>query len=253
MSKNSVSIVLVHSNGLFRDGVVSLLKQDGRYSVTEIQNLEMLEHTISGGFAFDAMLIEASVIGQDTNGCISRLRSLQPSCRIVLLAEKSNNEVYAQALSGGADGLFLKAICGEALLGFLRLIMLGEKVFPPMYPALLTHEKNGSPLEPENSQSAEMVFSERESDVLRCLVNGESNKRIALNLNIAEATVKIHLRSILRKTRVSNRTQAAIWAIQRGIAKVVGVGLAVLAELELVEIDGVPAAYTFIYATMSSV
>ena len=61
-------------------------------------------------------------------------------------------------------------------------------------------------------------LSEREMRVLELLAHGQPNKLIAAKLNIAEATAKLYLRSILRKLRVSNRTQAALWAVEHGIA-----------------------------------
>ena len=60
-------------------------------------------------------------------------------------------------------------------------------------------------------------LSQREVQILRCLLNGDSNKMIANHLNITEATVKVHLKSLLRKINASNRTQAAIWALNNGI------------------------------------
>lgn len=61
-------------------------------------------------------------------------------------------------------------------------------------------------------------LSERESDIIRCLVHGKTNKLIARHLGITESTVKVHLKTILRKLRVSNRTQAALWAVQHGFS-----------------------------------
>lgn len=75
-------------------------------------------------------------------------------------------------------------------------------------------------------------LSERELEILRCLVDGDSNKRIANRLNITEATVKVHLKSILRKTHVMNRTQAAIWGLQRGL-----VGMAAAIAIALISYD----------------
>ena len=64
---------------------------------------------------------------------------------------------------------------------------------------------------------ADVNLSEREIEILRCLILGYANKVISRRLDISEATVKVHVKAILRKLRVSNRTQAAIWAVKRGL------------------------------------
>ena len=92
----------------------------------------------------------------------------------------------------------------------MNLIMLGEKVFPTSMATLLltknkTHANGNTPL------------SSRETEVIRCLEQGRSNKSIARHLDITEATVKVHLKTILRKLGLKNRTQAAIWAMKNGI------------------------------------
>lgn len=237
MSRVKTSVALVHPTGLFHDGLVSLLMQNDSYSVTEVHDFETLEHMIGENQQFDVALIEAAMTERRTNLLVARLRSIQPSCRIALLAETLDEEEVVRAYMDGVDGLILKAVCGEALLGSLRLIVLGEKLFPPALAKLLSDEH--SKVVPHNGAglSVDSTFSSRESDVLRCLVEGDSNKRIAIRLNIAEATVKIHLKSILRKAGVSNRTQAAIWAFQRGIALVIGASVAVFANLDLLDID----------------
>ncbi len=94
--------------------------------------------------------------------------------------------------------------------------MLGEKVFPTHLAALLVNGvANTVPanIPPDNS----FGLSEREMQILQCLVQGDSNKLIANRLSITEATVKVHMKSLLRKINVSNRTQAAIWALNNGL------------------------------------
>ncbi len=117
-------------------------------------------------------------------------------------------------MGAGAHGYLIKDISVEALLQSLLLVMLGEKVFPTHLATLLV---NGMP----NTAPASIVTShgltERECQVLRCLVQGDSNKMIANRLNITEATIKVHMKSLLRKINATNRTQAAIWALNNGL------------------------------------
>ncbi len=105
---------------------------------------------------------------------------------------------------------------------------MGETVFPPAFLsfALDTKTDHGRKAAPaDESERAIFVttddtvapqLSPREKSILRCLIEGDSNKCIARKIDIAEATVKVHVKAILRKIRVQNRTQAAIWAMNHG-------------------------------------
>ena len=95
--------------------------------------------------------------------------------------------------------------------------MLGQKVMPTELAAALINGAAG--VQPVNGKSVESYgLSERELEILRCLVNGDANKVIANRLDITEATVKVHMKSLLRKIKAGNRTQAAIWALNHGLA-----------------------------------
>jgi two-component system nitrate/nitrite response regulator NarL len=100
----------------------------------------------------------------------------------------------------------------EALVQSLQLILIGETVFPTNLALLLTE------MSPPAPQGTIRGISPREQDILQQLVSGASNKAIANRLGITEATVKVHLKTLLRKIDVNNRTQAAIWAMNNGFS-----------------------------------
>ncbi len=102
-----------------------------------------------------------------------------------------------------------------ALTESLRLVMMGEKVFPTDLSELLL--RNNPQKAPMPGPGERQGLTEREMQILCCLIKGQSNKMIAIHFNITEATVKVHLKSLLRKINASNRTQAAIWALNNGI------------------------------------
>jgi two-component system, NarL family, nitrate/nitrite response regulator NarL len=101
----------------------------------------------------------------------------------------------------------------EALTQSLNLVLLGEKVFPTSLAALLISGPVDNVVEMPGGRRG---LSERENQILRSLLKGESNKMIANRLGITEATVKVHLKTVLRKIGAANRTQAAIWALNNG-------------------------------------
>src|SRR5690606_31857815 len=96
----------------------------------------------------------------------------------------------------------------------------GEKVFPTDLARILINGDFNVPaaLPVSRRAAAGRALSERETQILDCLLSGYSNKMIAKRLEISEGTVKVHLKGILKKINVQNRTQAAIWALNNGIA-----------------------------------
>jgi len=147
---------------------------------------------------------------------VETLKAACPDARLVLLTGKLDGGVMARAIQAGADGFLMKDISIEGLAQSLRLVMMGEKVLPSDLAALLISGKVSGNDTASLPQLRKGV-SQREAQILRYLLNGDSNKMIANHLNITEATVKVHLKSLLRKINASNRTQAAIWALNNGI------------------------------------
>ena len=139
-----------------------------------------------------------------------------PDAKVVVLTEMLCSQTLAACLGAGAHGYLIKDISVEALLQSLRLVELGEKVFPTHLAALLVNGMMASTAPAR--QVSSHGLSEREGQVLQCLVQGGTNKMIANRLGITEATIKVHMKSLLRKINASNRTQAAIWALNHGLA-----------------------------------
>lgn len=214
--KAAASIAVVHSNALFRAGLASLLTRDAAYQVSDANCLEALEALVRNGRSFDAVLIELSEIRDNLSARIASLRSHLPNAHIALLSGLFDPTELALAFSAQTDGVILESVGGDILLESIKLILLGEKLFPSDLARYLSSNPTHTSVS-SNGHGLPSDLSERELEILRCLIDGDSNKRIANRLYITEATVKVHLKSILRKTRVMNRTQAAIWALQRGI------------------------------------
>jgi len=137
----------------------------------------------------------------------------------VVLAPVFSVEQLRYCLQAGARGFLLEDISAEALRQSFRLVLAGEAVLPTeLTEALLAREAvpaGPSPAPPEVMEA----LSDRELDILRSLTTGVSNKEIAKSLGITEATVKVHMKAILRKVGLDNRTQGAIWAYNNGIVQ----------------------------------
>jgi two-component system nitrate/nitrite response regulator NarL len=192
--------ILIEANRLFRQGLKHLLA-DTRFAVEA-------EFSTTGQAVDGAVASGLVIVGE--GGDLQQLRGAYPEARIVVLASDFAVDALRDAMNAGADGYLMKDVSPEALLQSLELVMMGEKVFPTNLAAMLF---DMNVIAPQHSVHG---LSPREQEILQALVTGSSNKLIAIKLGITEATVKVHLKTLLRKIDVNNRTQAAIWAMNNG-------------------------------------
>jgi two-component system nitrate/nitrite response regulator NarL len=150
---------------------------------------------------------------------VERLKAHFSNAKIVILADRFDFDAVVSCFRAGAEGYIVNAMKSQPLMTALRLVSLGEKVMPSDLVEELEHRQfsTSSPVLPQN-EIVNANLSPRERDVLCGLMAGYPNKSIARQLDVCEATVKVHVKAILRKLKVSNRTQAAIWASHNGIA-----------------------------------
>ena len=173
------------------------------------------------------LIIEASGQPDQVLRQIESFKAENSTARIAVLTDHCDVNAVVSAFRSGANAYFVRVATCDAFIKSLDLVMLGETILPPEVLSFICDREekpepnavgndNGKHKEPltafGNTQA--QGLSAREKHVLRCLTEGDSNKVIARKLVIAEATVKVHVKTILRKTRVENRTQAAIWAMK---------------------------------------
>ena len=162
-------------------------------------------------------LMEISTDAPAVQRAVERLKEIYPDTLVVILSEKVCMATLAACLGAGVNGFLTRDISSEALLESLQLVVLGETVLPTGLATLLQHDDaDWNPTRVNGSKAADL--SDREIETVQGLLRGESNKLIARRLNITEGTIKVHVKSVLRKIKVSNRTQAAIWAHAHGIS-----------------------------------
>jgi two-component system, NarL family, nitrate/nitrite response regulator NarL len=210
--QGTISTLIVSEHTLLREGMKSFLA-GSRYNVCyEVSDIaDALTLAVSGNVP------HLIVIGANLNNNIVEplklLRAAFPESRIVFYAQSegmATGDLIA-TFQAGIDGCLTSNASSHILRQSLELVMMGERIFPF---ALL---KGSIPQHPETWEAAVPVqgngISERERQVLRFLRDGHSNKLIARELKISEATVKVHVKMLLKKIGAANRTQAAIWAM----------------------------------------
>lgn len=218
---SNVLTLLVEKSRLFREGMKRLLVESPYDIQAEADCLVDAVSIVKEGCFPALLMLDFNEDDVEDFDHLRDLRACLGNARIVILTNDVSTSKLTKALELGCDAYLLKDMSPEALIQSLTLTMLGEKVFPTNLAQLLIEGRraaNASPAPVVRAASAGGL-SEREMQILRCLVNGDPNKVIANRLKITEATVKVHLKGLLRKISVSNRTQAAIWAVERGIDK----------------------------------
>ncbi len=216
---NRITILISDDNRLFREGVKLILSNRKMDIVGEVRSLtEAVEHIREADEKPSLILCDPSLDTEVEFSVMKEISQQFPEIKIVLLSDRIAAPWLEKAVNAGASGFLPKDISADALRYSLELVQLGERIFPMFHSLLDT--KRYAPTVPSMisaiSNSRSVPLSEREVQILGCLVGGLPNKTIARNLNMAEATVKVHLKTLLRKINVQNRTQAAIWGINCG-------------------------------------
>jgi two-component system, NarL family, nitrate/nitrite response regulator NarL len=226
--------MVVDDHNLFRRGLVALLAQDGRFAVRG-QASDMGEALrVVANQPLDLVLLDNNLPGVRGVDGIASLKEACPGIRILMLTVSEDEDDLAAAMQAGADGYLLKTVESEQLCDAIVRVMAGEPIISPEMmtkfvsafrakPAVAEPSAShaGRPaldqgLAPQSDAALESL-SGREREILRFLAQGESNKAIARTLDIAEATVKVHVQNLLRKLQLTSRVQAAVYAAARGL------------------------------------
>lgn len=218
--KRNINTVIVEPGTFLREGLASLL-QDSEFRV--VSAVESLDKVRPEALGRANLLIVGASCG--TARALDYLRQISASAqklKIIVFKEASGRVTQPEItgfLCNGAEGCILNVRSRDILLKSLHLVLLNQRVVilgeDGAFPDVTEHQECAAPsTAPDAPISGDVRLSDREMEILSRIAAGESNKLIARSCQLAESTVKIHLRAILRKIRVRNRTQAAIWAIQ---------------------------------------
>jgi len=218
---NPIKVLVVDDHALFRRGITAVLANQ--------KNLEVVGEASDGLEAIEkAEAIVPDIVLMDLNmphcsglEATQALQTKMPQVNILVLTVSDNEADLFAAVKFGAKGYILKNTEPEELIqAILHITQGGVIVSPIMATKLLTEFKG---LEAEGKREAiqetESNLSPREGEVLQLVAQGATNKQIADSLFISENTVKTHLRNIMEKLHLANRSQAAAYAVEKGLVK----------------------------------
>jgi two-component system, NarL family, nitrate/nitrite response regulator NarL len=218
-------IVLIGPHALLREGLIHILS-DAQFRV--VASAPSLSDLAPNAFQQNDRIVLIIESNNDLNIALPQIRSFKenhPTGRVAVLGSRNRPADMVAAFQAGANVYFDSEERCDAFIKALELVMLGETILPQellfyvrypqgeeVSPKVDRHLPEPASKMPQLAELDWPQLSFRENCILRCIVEGASNKVIARRIDITEATVKIHVKAILRKVRVRNRTQAAVWA-----------------------------------------
>ncbi|MFB7469036.1 response regulator [Streptomyces sp. NPDC056224] len=209
-----IRVVLVDDHQVVRRGLRTFLEvqddievvaeaSDGEEGVARAEELRP-----------DVILMDVKMPGTDGIEALRRLRELANPARVLIVTSFTEQRTVIPALRAGAAGYVYKDIDPDALAGAIRSVHAGHVLLQPEVAATLLSQEEQSP-----SAGRPGSLTEREREVLGLIADGRSNREIARALVLSEKTVKTHVSNILMKLDLSDRTQAALWAVRHGLAE----------------------------------
>jgi NarL family two-component system response regulator LiaR len=214
MGGDPIRVMIVDDHAVVREGLRTFLQlQDGIEVVGEAADgREAIE--LGPPLAPDVVLMDLVMPRLDGVRAMRALRERVPAARVIVLTSFLDDDRLMPAIQAGAAGYLLKDVEPAELARAVRAAHAGEALIDPTVAARLLRTL-AAPRAPAAGDGGELTRRERE--VLELISGGRSNKRIALELGIAEKTVKTHVGHVLAKLGVSDRTQAALLAVQQGL------------------------------------
>jgi DNA-binding NarL/FixJ family response regulator len=208
----SIKVIVADDQMVIREGIASLFEDEGISIVSEATTgqqaiAKTLKHKP------DVLLMDVMMPDTDGLDALEKLREKSPQTRVVMMSAYDNPTYVARTVALGAEGFVLKDAPAKDFVDAIRRASRGE---PPTDVRLnQIKELLATRLDPA---ADEVPLTKREYQVLRHLAFGLSNREIGRSLSISIETVKEHVQNILRKLDAADRTEAAVWAVKRGLA-----------------------------------
>jgi len=204
-ASGKIRVLCVDDHPIVRDGIAAIINLQ--------PDMSLVGATATAGEALkrfselrpDVALVDLRLPDMDGFDLIKRLRDTHPNARVIVLSSHEGDVDIQRALEAGAQGYVVKGIVREELLETIRSVHAGKRRLPAAVAQKLAEHMGEEPI------------STRELEVLALMAAGKRNKEIASQLSIADDTVKMHVRNILSKLQVNDRTEAVTVALRRGI------------------------------------
>ncbi|MBZ0104216.1 MAG: response regulator transcription factor [Sulfuricella denitrificans] len=218
---NPIRVLIVDDHTLFRSGIKLLLQRQKDFEVVGEagDGLEGVKRAMS--LKPDVVLLDLHMPGISGREAVRLISEDAPGTRVLMLTVSEDAEDLVDCLRAGAAGYLLKNIDTDYLVNAIQSVARGESIISPLMTGKLVE---GLRTQPKAEGPVPLVEADREKltprerEIITLLARGASNKEMARVLNVAESTVKIHVQSILKKLNLTSRVQAAVYAVEHGLA-----------------------------------
>ena len=218
-------ILVVDDHALVRRGMNYVVKEGfPEAEVIEAESSAVALEVLHGGTEIDLALVDVRMPDLDGLELLRAVKAEWPGIPVIMLSTYENAPYVKRALADGAAGYLLKDATPEDLSQAIKVALSGSGnvLSPRVIQNLFEDQESGGGGGGSNGRRSEYSLTQREHDILALLSEGRSNREIAGALFLSEKTVKAHLAAIFRKLGVTNRTQAAMMAVQMGLNPVPG-------------------------------
>lgn len=200
------NLLVADDHDLVRDTIAAYLSQQDDFQVDTASGLHQAQDLLARQTPYDLVVLDYNMPGMDGLSGLEAVVKAYPHIKVVLMSGIAPPDVAQAAMAMGAKGFLPKSATASSMVNAIRFVLSGEQYFPFGF-------AEAAPDKPESFRG----LSPREMQTLEHLCSGASNKEIARELDLAEVTVKLHVKNILAKLGVSNRTQAALLAKENGV------------------------------------
>lgn len=223
MTNEPIRILIADDHAVVREGLAAILSAQPDLALVGVATNGMEAVTLAERLKPDVILMDLVMPQMDGLAAIQAIRATHPDARILVLTSFADDERVFPAIKAGAMGYLLKDTPREGLLQAIRQVAQGQVSLHPTIVRRMMREisqpsrptATGAPV----SDEADVIeaLTERELETLRLIARGLSNQEMAAVMGIHENTVAKYVSAVLAKLRLSNRTQAALYAIRRGL------------------------------------
>lgn len=201
------NVLIADDHDLVRDTIAAYLARADDISVECASSLDESVEMLRGMTPFDLVILDYKMPGMDGLAGLQKAIGAYPAAKFALMSGVATAEAAREAMKLGAVGFFPKSLTADTMVNAVRFVLSGERYFP-FDLTMAAKEPGGT--------GADWELTPRETETLRGLCEGKSNKEIARDLDLQEVTIKLHVKRVLAKLGVKNRTQAALRAREEG-------------------------------------
>lgn len=217
-NETSIRVLIVDDHDLFRAGLAAMLKQEPGIEVCAQASRGRLGVQLARELRPQVTLMDLRMPDLDGIDATREIVSEDEQARVIALTISGEEQDVAAAVLAGACGYLLKDNSLQDVGAAVRAAAAGESWLSPRAAATLLERLRREHIEPATADDALGLLSSREIEILQLVARGLENSQIAAELNISPRTTKNHISSVLSKLGMSNRVQAAIYAVRRGLA-----------------------------------